>query len=412
MEQNNISIIDEASDFVFHLMKMNLPGVYVYHNFRHTSEVVDNVRKISRKSGLSEEEAEIVTLAAWFHDTGFIEQCDNHEEVSAQIASKFLKEKNYPEDKTEKVIGCINATRYPTNPKNPLEEIICDADLFHLGTKNYEDKTDLLRLEWEKSRDKMYTELEWLKLNIDFLTNHKFYTRYAKKNLEDNKLTALLSMQKAYRKRIEKKEEDSKKNEKLEIEKLKIESRKDSGSKADRGIETMFRNTVRTHVEFSGMADNKANIMISINTLIIGGIVTVLLRKLDTNPQLIIPTLMLVLVSLVCIVFGVLVTRPNITSGKFTNEDIKQKRANLLFFGNFFNMGLKEFQWGMQEMMNDKEFLYGSMIKDFYFLGQVLGRKYKYLRICYTIFMYGLIASVIAYIIAFMFIPVQDFEVF
>ena len=412
MEPVNLSITEEASDFVFHLMKSNLPGVYVYHNYRHTTEVVDNVGKLSKKSGLSDEDTEIVTLAAWFHDSGFIKQCDNHEDVSIEIATKFLKEKNYPEEKFEKVIGCINATRYPTNPQNPLEEIICDADLFHLGTENYEDKTDLLRLEWEKSKDKIYTELEWLKLNIDFLTNHKFYTRYAKKNLEENKLNALLKMQKAYRKRIEKKEDDLKKKEKMEIDKLKIESKKDSGTKADRGIETMFRNTVRTHVEFSGMADNKANIMISINTLIIGGIVTVLLRKLDTNPQLIIPTLMLVLVSLVCIVFGVLVTRPNITSGKFTTEDIKQKRANLLFFGNFFNMGLKEFQWGMQEMMNDKEFLYGSMIKDFYFLGQVLGRKYKYLRICYTIFMYGLIASVIAYIIAFMFIPVQDFEVF
>ena len=332
--------------------------------------------------------------------------------MSAEIASKFLREKNYPEEKTLKVIGCINATKYPCNPGNLLEEIICDADLYHIGTKDYEDKSDLLRVEWEKSKDKIYTELEWLKLNIDFLTNHKFFTKFAKKNLEETKLNSILSLQKAYRKRIEKIENDKSKKEKIELEKLKLESKKDTNSKADRGIETMFRNTVRTHVEFSGMADNKANIMISVNTLIIGGIVTLLLRKLDSNPQLIIPTLMLVIVSLVCIVFGVLVTRPNITSGKFTNEDIKMKRANLLFFGNFFNMELKEFQWGMNEMMNDKEFLYGSMIKDFYFLGQVLGRKYKYLRICYTIFMYGLIASVIAYIIAFMYIPVHDFDTF
>jgi HD superfamily phosphodiesterase len=412
MEQTITSITEEASDFVFHLMKLNLPGVYVYHNYRHTTEVVEFVRKLCKKSDVSEGDTEIVTLAAWFHDTGYIEKSENHEEVSAEIASKFLKEKNYPEDKTFKVIECIKATKYPTSPKNLLEEIICDADLYHIGTKDYEDKSDLLRVEWEKSKDKIYTEQEWLKLSIDFLSNHKFYTKHAKKNLEETKLNSILKLQKSYRKRIEKIESDKIKNEKIEFEKLKLESKKDTNSKADRGIETMFRNTVRTHVEFSGMADNKANIMISVNTLIIGGIVTLLLRKLDSNPQLIIPTLMLVIVSLVCIVFGVLVTRPNITSGKFTNEDIKMKRANLLFFGNFFNMELKEFQWGMNEMMNDKEFLYGSMIKDFYFLGQVLGRKYKYLRICYTIFMYGLIASVIAYIIAFMYIPVQDFDTF
>jgi hypothetical protein len=59
----------------------------------------------------------------------------------------------------------------------------------------------------------------------------------------------------------------------------------------------------------------------------------------------------------------------------------------------------------MNEMMYDKEYLYGSMIKDFYFLGQVLGKKYRYLRICYTIFMYGLIISVIAYAVAFIMNP-------
>ncbi len=187
-----------------------------------------------------------------------------------------------------------------------------------------------------------------------------------------------------------------------------MKQKKDASMRSDRGIETMFRNTVRTHVEFSAMADNKANIMISINTLIIGAIVTVLIRKLDANPQLIIPTFLLLTVSLACIILAVLATRPKITSGTFTKDDIQNKRTNLLFFGNFYNMSLNDFQWGMNEMMNDREFLYGSMIKDFYFLGQALGGKYKKLRICYTIFMFGLIASVIAYAIAFMTTPVQD----
>jgi hypothetical protein len=101
----------------------------------------------------------------------------------------------------------------------------------------------------------------------------------------------------------------------------------------------------------------------------------------------------------------VLVTRPKITSGRFTKDDIYKKKTNLLFFGNFFNMELPDFEWGMKEMMNDKEFLYSSMIKDFYFLGQVLGKKYKHLRICYTIFMFGLIAAVLAYVAAVLLYP-------
>lgn len=407
IQTNSKSITEAASDYIFDLMKTRLPSMYVYHNYKHTEDVVDAIKKIGNKSGLNEDDLEVVTLAGWFHDAGFVEKSENHEDVSIEIARNFLNEHNYKQENIEKIVECINATRYPPSPKTLLEEILCDADLFHLGTKDYADKSDLLRVEWEKSNNKQYSDIDWIKVNIDFLTTHKFYTKYARKSLEETKAEALLKLQKKYRKKIEEKDNDEKQKQKIDLEKQKLDAKKEASTRSDRGIETMFRNTVRTHVEFSAMADNKANIMISINTLIIGAIVTVLIRKLDSNPQLVIPTFMLLAVSLTCIIYSVLVTRPKITEGKFTKEDIHQKKTNLLFFGNFYNMPLKDFSWGMNEMMNDKEFLYGNMIKDFYFLGQVLGRKYKYLRICYTIFMYGLVISVIAYIIAFMITPVQ-----
>lgn len=412
MIQNNKSITDLASDYVFELMKSKLPGIFVYHNFKHTEDVVEAIKKIGSKSGLSEEELEITTIAGWFHDTGFTQTCSNHEDASIEIARQFLQQHNYSEEKTEKVIACINSTRYPPAPTNLMEEVISDADLYHLGNKDYADKSDLLRVEWEKTNNKQYTELEWLKINIDFLTSHKYFTKYARKSLDEGKAEILLKLQKRYRKKLEEKSEDEKKVQKIEIEKQKIEAKKEASMKSERGIETMFRNTVRTHIELSGLADGKANIMISINTLIIGAIVTVLLRKLDSNPQLIIPTFILLIVSLVCIIYAIQVTTPNVTTGKFTKDDIKNKRANLLFFGNFYNMDLKDFEWGMSEMMADKEFLYGSMTKDFYFLGQTLGKKYKKLRICYTIFMYGLIVSVLAYIIAFMAMPIDSGSLF
>ena len=130
-----------------------------------------------------------------------------------------------------------------------------------------------------------------------------------------------------------------------------------------------------------------------------------MVRKLDTNPQLIIPTALLTVTCLVALVYAILVTRPKVTTGRFTKDDINKKKANLLFFGNFYNMHLEDFSWGMKQMMNDKDYLYENMTKDFYYLGQVLGTKYKQLRICYTIFMYGVIISVIAYAIAFILYP-------
>jgi hypothetical protein len=151
------------------------------------------------------------------------------------------------------------------------------------------------------------------------------------------------------------------------------------------------------------MADTKANIMISINTIILSIIVGVLFRKIGEYPGLLIPALMLTITCLITIVLAILATRPSISSGKFTHEDIQQKKTNLLFFGNFHQMELKDYEWGMREMMKDYEYLYGSMIKDIYYLGKVLAKKYRLLRLSYTVFMFGFVSSIIGFIIAMMF---------
>lgn len=401
-------IVKKASDFIFELFKKKLSKEYVYHNFSHAEDIAKASQKIGKKSGLNNDELEIVTVAALFHDTGYIEGGDNHEARSIDIATEFLRSKNYPEDKIEKVVSCIQATKMPQLPQDILGEVICDADLSHLGSNDFKEKSALLRLEWEKTDNRIYNELEWLEINLNMLTSHSYFTKFAHKELEGLKTDNLLKLRKRYKKLLKENEEGNSKQKKLELEREKLNKKKESEMKPDRGIETMFRNVMRTHVEFSGMADNKANIMISINTLIIGGIVTILMRKLDTNPHLIIPTFLLLTVSLVCIILAIRVTRPSLTEGKFTKEEVKQKKTNLLFFGNFYNMGLEDFSWGMKEMMYDRDYLYGSMIKDFYFLGQVLGRKYKYLRVCYTIFLIGLILSVIAFAIVYIFYPFTE----
>lgn len=190
------------------------------------------------------------------------------------------------------------------------------------------------------------------------------------------------------------------------IDKLKKKAKEAKELSPTRGIETMFRTTSKNHMELSAIADNKANIMISINSIILSVMVSVLIRKLEEYPHLIIPSLLITLVCLSTIVTAVLATRPNVTKGKFEREDITNKEANLLFFGNFHKMSLKDYKWGMTQMLKDGDYLYGSMIKDIYFLGAVLGKKYSMLRLCYTIFMYGFVISILAFIVAELFFSV------
>ena len=199
--------------------------------------------------------------------------------------------------------------------------------------------------------------------------------------------------------------EKSEKVEELEekVSKLKKKVKEVKELKPTRGIETMFRITSKNHMELSAIADNKANIMISINSIILSVLVSVLIRKLEEYPHMTIPAVGLTLVCLTTIVFAVLATRPNVSKGKFKREDIINKETNLLFFGNFHRMSLRDYQWGMKEMLQDADYLYGSMIKDIYFLGAVLGKKYRLLRMSYTIFMFGFVLSILGFIVAELF---------
>ena len=139
------------------------------------------------------------------------------------------------------------------------------------------------------------------------------------------------------------------------------------------------------------------------NAIVISILASNLLPRLQEKFDwgLAIATICLTITCLLSMIYATLATRPKITEGKVTRDAIRQRKANLLFFGNFYNMPLEDFQWGINEMLKDSDFLYNTMSRDLYFLGIVLAKKYRYLSLCYNIFMYGLIVSVIAFIFAF-----------
>ena len=183
----------------------------------------------------------------------------------------------------------------------------------------------------------------------------------------------------------------------------KEDKKKEKEEKPERGIDTVFRVTLGNHTRLSGIADSKANILLSVNAIIISIALSTIIPKLDSpkNVHLVIPTFIMVISSVITIIFAILSTRPKVTKGVFTKQDIENKKVNLLFFGNFYKMPLQDYEWAMNEMMKDREYIYNSMIKDLYFLGIVLEKKYRLLRIAYNFFMIGIVISVIAFIIAF-----------
>lgn len=414
------SVIAAAKVYVTHQFEQRPDPVLVYHNMAHTLQVVQAAEQIAAYYRLTDADQLVVLLAAWFHDVGYVLGARaEHEQAGANAAKEFIREQQLPESVALAVEGCILATRIPQMPNNLLEQIVCDSDLFHLGTKDFSKRNKLLKAEAELAGKQDITGLEWTVSTINFLEAHKYHTAYSQTLLklqkEENleKLKAKLERKQgealqeaaAEQKKLEKKA--AKKERKMEEAPLPPEEEPVKEAKPLRGVETMFRTTSTNHIRLSSMADSKANIMISVNAIIISVLLSVLLRKLEDYPNFILPSIIFLTTSVTTIVFSILATRPNVTSGRFTLLDIQNKKSNLLFFGNFHQMTYKEYEDGMETIMKKNEYLYSNMIHDIYNLGVVLGRKYRMLRIAYNIFMFGIIASVLAFTIAALFFPVK-----
>jgi hypothetical protein len=173
---------------------------------------------------------------------------------------------------------------------------------------------------------------------------------------------------------------------------------------SSRGIETMFRTSYQVQMDLTGLADNKANMMISINGIIISIIIAALAPKLDTNPWLLLPTTIFLLGTLVSMVYAVLAARPRVSSKPIMLPDLEHSQGNILFFGDFANLGEEHFLAGMSGLMGDRELLYETMIRNIYGLGAVLKTKFVLLQVAYTAFMLALVLGVLSFIGVFVWI--------
>lgn len=383
-------ILGEVVPYVFNLLRDKLSPRYLYHNFYHTSEIVKSCKELGKLAGLSPDELEILELAAWFHDTGFINGYKNHEAESMRIAEDFLTEAGYDNEKTAKVLSCIKATSRSEKPTGRLEMLLCDADFSHTGDKEFGSKAALLKLEWENFGMSNCSEQEWDKNQLQFLTSVSYYTREAEDLYGAQRLLNIV----AQKEKVEANKQKAEKN--------KVKTKKPSVPK--RGVETMFRSVYRNHINLSSIADNKANMMISINTIIISLMLTVVGAKfsffgtsLKENPALIFPAITLIATSLGSVIFAIQSAKPKVTN-RIEKGDAKDDKHNLLFFGNFTHFSLPEFERSIMEVMKEDVLLYSNMISDLYYLGLVLQKKYRLLRYSYTFFMVGLIVTVLVFI--------------
>ena len=276
MEETSSDLLKDVQAYATGILTQELAEGITYHTLNHTQYVVESAIAIGTGENLSDEDMEVLQISAWFHDTGYRESMSEHEAKSAEIAQSFLKSIGYADDKILRVMGAIHATRMPQTPQNLIEEVLCDADLSHLAGDDYFERADSLCREINTMHDKTMDPQEWMEKNREFLIEHSYFTQYAATHFAEPKAANLKKVKKKLKLMKKSEEQVDKLQQKIEELKDKVKSAKELTP--TRGIETMFRLTSKNHLELSAIADNKANIMISINALILSIMISVLFR--------------------------------------------------------------------------------------------------------------------------------------
>jgi len=381
------SIVDLTKKYLRTHFKRSIPINYKFHQYAHFKKIVKSANKIAKKSGLDSDQVEIVVLASWFRYAGITEQYENYEATSAKMAEQFLKAKNYPAEKIDKIKTLILNANSEEKPIGKLAEIMHDAAESYKGRKGFLRNSGLLWVELEEVHDKTIKDKEWAESQYESLIDANFYTNYANQKYQ-NQLADNIQKQRKV------------------IQKAKTASiRKKTGKEFGRGIDTLYRTSYRNHINLSSIADGKANMMISINTLILSAIVTLLATGMTFSGTIsfqhfryVVPIIILLLAVLSSAIFAILSARPKVTENSITNDDILTRKKSVLFFGNFITMEKDDFIKSLSMLKKNQALLYDNMAVDMYFLGHVLDKKYRLLKHSYNVFMAGLILCVFTFI--------------
>jgi hypothetical protein len=170
----------------------------------------------------------------------------------------------------------------------------------------------------------------------------------------------------------------------------------------ERGIETMYRGAYRTQLDLTNLADTKANMMISINGLILSVVLAAGGFIANLEPWLLVPVGALVVTCITAMFFAVQAARPRLPNkGELTADDFVSGDANVLFFQHFASLPEDEYVRVMDRVLQDRELTYHQMTRHLHGLGTGLSRKFDLLKLAYGAFVFGIIGSAALFFVFF-----------
>lgn len=350
-----------------------------YHDYAHSKKVAEEVFRLAQSAGIGKKNTEDLVLAAIFHDVGYATDPKNHEQVSAEYAEKFLLENEFDPIRIESVKKYILATKLSWDGFDLNSQYLRDADLNSLSSNDYIRINEDLLHERINIEGLEISEEDWTDQNINFFRRHTYHTDEAIELYKKGKARNFKRLL-------------TKKNEALT-------EKKQQTLASSKAAQTQLKTSLRNHIDLSSIADNKANIMLSVNAIVITVGLPLMAQQVYENKLFIIPIIVLGLSSTISMAYATLSTRPIKMKGVSDLKEIPNKKTNLFFFGNFFKMNFADYEVGIKQVVGDDEILENSVVRDLFFLGKSLGEKFHYLRICYNAFLVGMILTVILFVI-------------
>lgn len=187
--------------FILDRLHKELPHTLTYHNPHHTEEVLQHAHELGKDEELKEHEMLILQTAALMHDTGFLISTTEHELASCKLTREYLPEYGYNIDQVERICSIIMTTKIPQSAFDKLTQVLCDADLYYLGTNNYHIYANRLFREMKHYQPGL-TEENWRIIEKNFMESHEYFTDSAKKKLNAVKKQNVKNVKKEFKRRF------------------------------------------------------------------------------------------------------------------------------------------------------------------------------------------------------------------
>ncbi len=409
----DVTVLNKIERHTTRLLTEHLSNKMVYHDIAYVHRVIAAINEIGSAEEISQEELDLLIATGWLINLGFTNSeiltgLSGMEDLfarsyrkSAEMSQEFLAGEHMADVDQERIYTLMKEVSPGNEVTSQLGKILSDAITTDWGRAKSKGKIKNLYEEFLLTGAISYGKSTWYDAVLGYLRGHKFLTDYGRNELEKGKLQLIAKIEK------DKKSLDKTSNTLIkkelnltddELKKLK-KSLSSVKGRDDRGIQTLFRTTSRNHYTLNQMVDRKASIMISINAILLSLIISRTIGQIDTFCIHNSPILIMLLTSIMSMVFAVSAITPFKTQGTFTEAEIREKKGNLLYYGNFHNMDLRDFEWGMHEMLSDGNFLYSTMVRDLYFLGKTLHKKSRMIRLSLGLFILGLVLSTTLFVL-------------